>query len=95
LPKETRQVKGLKNPLDSDHGKPKRLIKPMLGGQSMCACAERVQSLKRGVPKTAYATVKGFEVMRMFKTGEFKSWTEALADGTEDSFVNRLFGIHI
>ena len=54
LPKETqhRQVKYLNNRLEGDHGKLKRLIKPTLGFQSM---------------KTAYATIKGFEVMRMFK----------------------------
>jgi hypothetical protein len=24
--------------------------------------------------KTAYATIKGFEIMRMFKKGQFKIW---------------------
>jgi transposase, IS6 family len=54
LPKDTqhRQVKYLNNRLKGDHGKLKRLIQPTLGFQSM---------------KTAYATIKGFEVMRMFK----------------------------
>ena len=63
LPKDTRhrQVKYLNNRLESDHGKLKRLIKPMLGFQSM---------------KTAYATIKGFEVMRMFRKGQFKLWIE-------------------
>ena len=37
---------------DHNHGKLKRLIKPTSGFKSM---------------RTAYATVKGFEVMRMFK----------------------------
>ena len=49
-----RQIKYLNNRLESDHGKLKRLIKPTLGFKSM---------------KTAYATIKGFEVMRMFKKG--------------------------
>ena len=44
--------------------------------------------------KTAYATIKGFEVMRMFKKGQFTPWIDALGGGTEASFVNRLFGIY-
>jgi transposase, IS6 family len=39
--------------------------------------------------KTAYATIKGFEVMRMFKKGQFAAWIDAIGGG---SFVNRLFG---
>ncbi len=46
-----RKVKYLSNFIESDHGKLKRLIKPTLGFKSM---------------KTAYATIKVFEVMRMF-----------------------------
>jgi transposase-like protein len=45
-------VKYLNNRLEGDHGKLKRLIKPPLGFQSM---------------KTAYATIKGFEIMRMIR----------------------------
>ena len=45
------QAADLNNRLEGDHGKLKRLIQPTLGFQSM---------------KTAYATIKGFEVMRMF-----------------------------
>ena len=56
---EHRQVKYLNNIIESDHGKLKRLIKPTLGFKSM---------------KTAYATIKGFEVMRMFKKGRFDFW---------------------
>lgn len=54
-----RQIKYLNNMLESDHGKLKRLIKPTLGFKSM---------------KTAYATIKGFELMRMFKKGQLKIW---------------------
>ncbi len=43
----------------ADHGKLKPLIKPTLGFKSM---------------KTAYATLKGFEVMRMFRKGQFAGW---------------------
>ena len=49
---EHRQIKYLNNIIESDHVKLKSLIKPTLGFKSM---------------KTAYATIKGFEVMRMFK----------------------------
>ena len=56
---EHRQVKYLNNIIESDHGKLKRLIKPTLGFKSM---------------KTAYATIKGFELMRMFKKGRFDFW---------------------
>ena len=45
--------------IESDHGKLKRLIKPTLGFKSM---------------KTAYATIKGFEVMRMLKKGQMDRW---------------------
>jgi len=53
------QVKYLNNRVEADHGKLKRLINPVRGFQSM---------------KTAYATIKGFEVMYMFKKGPFKCW---------------------
>jgi transposase-like protein len=56
---EHRQVKYLNNIIESDHGKLKRLIKPILGFKNM---------------KSAYATIKGFEVMRMFKKGQMRSW---------------------
>ena len=56
---EHRQVKYLNNIIESDHGKLKRLIKPTLGFKSI---------------KSAYATLKGFEIMRMFKKGQMKSW---------------------
>jgi transposase, IS6 family len=81
LPKDThhRQVKYLNNRLEGDHGKLKRLIQPTLGFQSM---------------KTAYATIKGFEVMRMFKKGQFTPWIDAIGGGTEARFINRLFGIY-
>jgi len=51
-----RKVKYLNNRIEADHGKLKRLSKPTLGFKSM---------------KTAFATIKGFEVMRMFKKGQF------------------------
>ena len=62
-----------------DHGQLKRLIRPTLGFQSM---------------KTAYATIKGFEVMRMFRKGQFTTWIDAIGGGTEARFINRLFGLY-
>ena len=43
--------------------------------------------------KTAYAIIKGFEVMWMFKKDQFSLWIEAVGGGTEAFFVNRLFGV--
>ena len=54
-----RQVKYLNNIVEADHGKLKRLINPVRGFQSV---------------KTAYATIKGFEVMRAFKKGQMNPW---------------------
>ena len=54
-----RQVKYLNNIIEADHGKLKRLINPVRGFKSM---------------KTAYATIKGFELMRMFKKGQLDIW---------------------
>lgn len=56
---EHRRVKYLNNIIESDHGKLKMLIKPTLGFKSL---------------KTAYATIKGFELFRMFKKGRFEFW---------------------
>jgi transposase, IS6 family len=44
--------------------------------------------------KTAHATIKGFEVMRMFRKGQFAPWIDAICGETEVRFVNRLFGIY-
>ena len=71
------QIKHRNNRLESDHGKLKRLINPTLGFKSM---------------KTAYATFKGFEIMRMFKKGQFNRWL--YGNRTEVSFISQLFGIY-
>jgi len=72
-----RQIKYCNNRLEADHGKLKRLIHPVRGFQSM---------------KTAHATIKGFEIMRMFKKGQFNRWL--YGNRTEVSFINQLFGIY-
>ncbi len=53
-PKDTRhrQVKYLNNVVEADHGKLKLLIRPVRGFKTL---------------KTAYATIKGFEVMRALR----------------------------
>ena len=71
------QIKYRNNRLEADHGKLKRLIKPTGRFQSM---------------KTAYATLKGFEVMRMFKKGQFNKWMYGTR--TEISFINEQFGLY-
>ena len=65
------KIKYSNNRLETDHGKLKRLINPVRGLHSM---------------KTAYATIKGFEVMRMFKKGQFNRWM--YGDRNEISFIN-------
>ena len=75
-----RQVKYLNNRIESDHGKLKRLIKPTLGFKSM---------------KTAYATLKGFEVMRMFKKGQFDAWLPEKTVLDEARLVYRNFGVYV
>jgi hypothetical protein len=44
-----------KNVIEADHGKLKQLIKPVRGFKTM---------------RTAYATIKGFEVMRTLRKGQ-------------------------
>ena len=50
-----RQVKYLNNVIEADHGKLKQLIRPVRGFKTL---------------KTAYATIKGFEVMRALRKGQ-------------------------
>ena len=57
LPDDTihRQVKYLNNVLEADHGKLKQLIKPVRGIKTL---------------KTAYATIKGYEVIHTLRKGQ-------------------------
>lgn len=75
-PKDTRhrQVRYLNNRLESDHGKLKRLIKPTLGFQSL---------------RTAFATTKGFEVMRALKKGQGSLFRTLPGVAGEVSLVHR------
>ncbi|HRB28863.1 MAG TPA: IS6 family transposase [Nitrosomonas sp.] len=74
-----RQVKYLNNIIKADHGKLKRLIKPTLDFKSM---------------KTAYATIKGFELMRMFKKGQREIWKYGRGLTGEIRLIERQFGIY-
>ena len=75
---EHRQVKYLNNRLEADHGKLKRLIKPIRGFKSM---------------KTAYATIKGFEVMRMFRKGQMRAWHLLPGIEGEVYLIEKQFGL--
>lgn len=74
-----RKVKYLNNLIEADHGKLKRLIKPTLCFKSM---------------KTAFATIKGFEVMRMFKKGQFDIWTGYQGLKGEVRLIESQFGVY-
>src|SRR5512143_3319710 len=73
---EHRQAKYLNNRIEADHGPIKRLCRATLGFKSM---------------KTAYATIKGFEVMQMIR----KRQCILLEPGVtgEVRFVNKLFDL--
>jgi len=73
-----RQVKYLNNRLEADHGKLKRLIRPVRGFKSM---------------KTANATIKGFEVMRIFKKGQMRAWQQLPGIKGEVCLIDGRFNI--
>ena len=79
-PQETRhrQVKYLNNIVEADHGKLEQLIRPVRGFKTL---------------KTAYATIKGFEVMRALRKGQARAF--ALHGGSvgEARIVERAFGV--
>ncbi len=75
---EHRQVKYLNNVVEADHGKLKQLIRPVRGFKTL---------------KSAYATIKGFEVMRALRKEQV-----AICNFTNDilgeaRIVERAFGI--
>ena len=79
-PKDTRhrQVKYLNNVVEADHGKLKQLIGPVRGFKSM---------------KTAYATIKGFEVMRALRKGHAAMFSIQGGIIGEARTVERAFGV--
>ena len=71
-----RQAKYLNNVIEADHGKLKQLIKPVRGFKTLT---------------TAYATIKGFEVMRALRKGQGRAYiTRDVRDGR---MVGRAFGL--
>ena len=79
-PAETlhRQVKYLNNVIEADHGKLKQLIRPVRGFKSL---------------KTAYATIKGFEVMRALRKGQAAAFNITCDIRGEARIVERAFGL--
>jgi transposase, IS6 family len=67
-------AKYLKNIIEADHGVLKRLIRPVRGFQSM---------------RTAYATIEGFEIMRMIHRGHCVLRQPTIAG--EIQFIDKLF----
>ena len=79
-PTETRhrQVKYLNNVVEADHGKLKQLIRPVRGFKSI---------------KTAYATIKGFEVMRALRKRQAAMFSIQSGIVGEARLVARAFGV--
>ena len=79
-PNETRhrQVKYLNNVVVADHGKLKQLIRPVRGFETL---------------KTAYATIKGFEVMHALRKGQVGPFAIEGGIVGEAKLVERVFGL--
>lgn len=73
-----RQVKYLNNVIEADHGKRKQLIRPVRGFKTL---------------KTAYATIKGFEVMRALRKGQASAFNVTGDIRGEARIVERAFGL--
>jgi len=78
-PEETqhRQVKYLNNVIEADHGKLKQLIRPVRGFKML---------------KTAYATIKGFEVVRALRKGQASAFTSPVISAARP-IAERAFGL--
>jgi len=75
---EHRQCQYLNNGLEADHGKLKLLIRPVRGFKSM---------------KTAYATIKGFEIMPALRKGQAAPFNLQGGILGEKRLVERAFGL--
>ncbi|MGC1968108.1 MAG: IS6 family transposase, partial [Candidatus Acidiferrales bacterium] len=73
-----RQVKYLNNVIEADHGKLNQLIRPVRGFKTL---------------KTAYATIKGFEVMRALRKGQAALFNFTRDICGEARIVERAFGL--
>jgi transposase-like protein len=72
-----RQAKYLNNVVEADHGKLKHLIRPVRGFKTL---------------KTAYATIKGFEVTRALRKGQAGAFNITREICGEARIVGRAFG---
>ena len=81
LPEELihRQVKYLNNVIEAEHGKLKPLIKPVRGFKTL---------------KTAYATIKGFEVMHALRKGQAALFQYGGGIMGEVRLIERQFNIY-
>lgn len=73
-----RAVKYLNNVIEADHGKLKQLIRPVRGFKTL---------------KTAYATIKGLEVMRALRKGQASAFNLTGDVRGEARIVERAFGL--
>lgn len=73
-----RQAKYLNNVVEADHGKLKQLIRPVRGFKTL---------------RTAYATIKGFEVMRALRKGQAGAFNITRDICGEARLVERAFGL--
>ena len=71
-------MKYLNNVVEANHGKLKQLIRPVRGFKTM---------------KTAYATIKGFEVMRALRKGQARAFSLQGGIIGEARIVERAFGV--
>ena len=64
--------------VEADHGKLKQLIRPVRGFKTL---------------KTAYATIKGFEVMRALRKGQAGAFNVTRDIRGEARIIERAFGV--
>ena len=75
---EHRQTKYLNNIIEAGHGKLKQLIRPVRGFRTM---------------KTAYATIKGFKVMRALRKGQARAFNVHGGIKGEVRMIEHAFGL--
>ena len=68
----------MNNVIEADHGKLKQLIRPVRGFKTL---------------RTAYATIKGFEVMRALRKGQASAFNITRDICGEARIVERAFGL--
>lgn len=74
-----RQVKYLNNVIEADHGKLRQLIRPVRSFKTL---------------STAYAIIKGFEIMQPLKKGQAKFFQFQEGIMAEVRLIDRQFGIY-